>query len=216
LSEKEVEMRARGVIAAFLLGVGLCFVPAFQAIAQTAEIQGWDRLTFGMSPEEVKEVYVDYENITGQKIWKETVRAERFCELISESFILSYFYPGVILSFFDNQLFEIQICESSDPWAEGYELQMKELSELVDRLTEKYGPPTTKSQSPKGHNEEWQGVKGNKIKFSMLHATTSKADGSKKYSIWYNVRYINTPLYNNYSEEVERVLGDLLIDFESF
>lgn len=153
-------MRDKRLLPGVLLSVILCLAFAFQAMAQKAEIQGWDKFKWAMSPEQAKQVYFDYENITGEKMWEEEIRIERFCVLKTNSFYIleNYFSPEITLYFFDNKLFEIVIRQKISHEATGlFVSQIEKSSTLADRLIKKYGTPVGLA-----HFSVWQ-RKGKKL-----------------------------------------------------
>lgn len=139
-------MKSRQLLLAFLLTVGLCFVSAFQASAQKAETQGYGKFKWGMSPEEVKEISSDYENMTGEKIWEEEIHTGRFCVLKTNSFDISiaesWFSPEITLRFFDNKLFDIFISQEESLHQSIWISEIEDLSILAERLIDKYGTPS--------------------------------------------------------------------------
>ncbi len=149
-------MKGRQSLLAFLLAVGLCFVSVFQVSAQKAETQGCGEFKWGMSPEEVKEISSDYENMTGEKIWEEEIHTDRFCVLKTNDFDISiaesWFSPEITLRFFDNKLFDIFIFQEESLhrliWIE----EIEDLSILAEKLIDKYGTP-----SFLGSFLDWQG-----------------------------------------------------------
>lgn len=148
-------MKGRQLLLAFLLAVGLCFVSVFQVSAQKAETQGCGEFKWGMSPEEVKEISSDYENMTGEKTWEEEIYTDRFCVLKTNVFDISIaesrFSPEITLRFFDNKLFGIYISQEASLHRSIWIEEIEGLSILAESLIDKYGTPSYLGSFP-----DWQ------------------------------------------------------------
>ena len=101
----------------------LTLIFSLQALAKKAEITGWDKAKFGMSPEELKKAYREEEEYFKPDIfWKEK-REDKFSHtpyiLSTSRFIIFREEGRVIFYFANNKLFEITITDGTYEPPEG-------------------------------------------------------------------------------------------------
>jgi len=189
-------MKNRNVLAIFI-GVGLILTLAFQVTAKQP-IEGWDKAKFGMTPQELRNVYKGEERHF-EDFWKEaeegfyvekskyglTTGARPYTLSTSKLKVFGE-NPEIAFSFVDNRLFKIQISGSLEEgmsWSwdmdeEEIKLREKRANSFMNQLfllekffVEKYGQPYFRLIGPSGMNifiSVWKDAKGNTFMWEVI------------------------------------------------